>query len=112
MRTNSFVCTVCRYADGGDMSPPYKAVSLCKCSRKNADGISGEVNLRLVRSFCDIDKQCAALALDADLFAADDSPQRQCRDRCARTRSAGEGKILNAALKGQKPHRIFTDPLI
>ena len=24
MRTNSFVCTVCRFADGGDMSPPYK----------------------------------------------------------------------------------------
>ena len=24
MRTNSFVCTVCRFADGGDMSPPYR----------------------------------------------------------------------------------------
>ena len=23
MRTSSFVCTVCRFADGGDMSPPY-----------------------------------------------------------------------------------------
>ena len=23
MRTNPFVCTVCRFADGGDMSPPY-----------------------------------------------------------------------------------------
>ena len=34
-RTNLYVCTVCRFADGGDMSPPY-----ARCSRLSVgDGV-------------------------------------------------------------------------
>ena len=62
------------YAESGNMSPSYKGIPLCKRSCKNAYGVAGEVNLRRVCPRRDIDKQRAALAFDADVFAADQAP--------------------------------------